>query len=309
MPLTLRQLGLGFFAYIAPGLADSGTVFATPHDTYSSSIGVLGCYIDTDRVAYWPASVSCNNICVSLTYNKTRTVNLLRIDQSQGAYDISYDAWNYLLTGDSAAKSPISGGPVEMEYEDVDASECADLIHTEDSRLPLSASNSVNFLASCLEQEDSYVAQNYVLYNLLDATCQWGYDETCELVDFPAQNQPQCSHSLGTPIPCTSLPVYNLMYPTGEKVRVGDPVPVVNANATFNSYTVPTGGSSINTESSYTSSHSSSNSGSSGSSSNSGSSSSSSIPDGPQSAGWGPRPAWGILAASFAATAAVAVLQ
>lgn len=35
-------------------VADSGTVWATPHDSYSSSVGVLGCKVNTDRIAYWP---------------------------------------------------------------------------------------------------------------------------------------------------------------------------------------------------------------------------------------------------------------
>ena len=59
----------------------SGAVWATPHDSYSSSIGVLGCKVNTNRVAYWPGSVDCNNICVSLSY-EDRSVNLLRVDQS-----------------------------------------------------------------------------------------------------------------------------------------------------------------------------------------------------------------------------------
>ena len=60
---------------------DSGTVWVTPHDSYSSSVGVLGCKIDTDRVAYWPASVDCTNICVSLSY-EGRDVKL-RLDTSR----------------------------------------------------------------------------------------------------------------------------------------------------------------------------------------------------------------------------------
>lgn len=129
------------FAFAAPAAAKS--VWATPHDSYSSSIGVLGCKINTDRVAYWPGSIGCDNICVKLSYHG-RSVHLLRIDQSQGAHDVSYDAWVYLQTGKSATSDPITGGTVAMEYEEVDASECADLIHTKGSKLPLSASNSIN---------------------------------------------------------------------------------------------------------------------------------------------------------------------
>ncbi|OLN83725.1 hypothetical protein CCHL11_08730 [Colletotrichum chlorophyti] len=197
-----------------------GAVWATPHDSYSSSIGVLGCKINTDRVAYWPGSVDCNNLCISLSYDdgtEKRTVKLLRVDQSQGAYDVSYDAWNYLYTGKSAKKAPVAGGPLAMEYAELPADECKDLLKTKDKKLALSASNSMNFLASCLDQPDSWVAKNYALYNMLDSVCSWGYDEPCEL-DWPAANQPTCKHSLGMPVALKDAPVYNVQYPSGDVV-------------------------------------------------------------------------------------------
>ncbi|KAL2020294.1 hypothetical protein VTK56DRAFT_8522 [Thermocarpiscus australiensis] len=199
----------------ATARAAGGTVWATPHDSYSSSVGVLGCKVDTNRIAYWPASVDCNNICVSLSY-EGRTVNLLRIDQSQGAHDVSYDAWNYLYTGYSATEKPTAGGAVAMEYQDVDPSACADLIHTDGGKLPLSAANSMNFLASCLAQ-DSWVGKNYVLYNILDPICSWGTDEACSL-DWPNANQASCPSGLGVPTVLNDDPVYNIQYPTGKKV-------------------------------------------------------------------------------------------
>lgn len=202
---------------IARSVADnSGTVPATPHDSYSSSVGVLGCKINTNRVAYWPDSVDCNNICVQLSY-EGRSVNLLRIDQSGGAHDVSYDAWNYLYTGYSAKDKPVYGGAVSMQYQNVDASSCAPLINTDGNKLPLSAANSMDFLASCLAQPDSWIAQNYVLYNILDPVCTWGYDETCTL-NWPTANQPTCPHTLGDPVDLTSDPVYNIQYGTGKSV-------------------------------------------------------------------------------------------
>lgn len=209
--------------HLLPGLlaattAHAETIWATPHEQYSSSIGVLGCKVDTNRIAYWPASVDCNNICVSLSY-EDRTVHLLRIDQSEGAYDVSYDAWNYLLTGYSATERPTAGGAVPMEYEDADPSECADLFHTDGHQLPLSASNSMNFLASCLAK-DTWVGKNYVLYNILDPICQWGSDETCEL-DWPTANQAACPTQLGTPNVLTDTPVYNIQYNTGNRYLAG----------------------------------------------------------------------------------------
>ncbi|KFA81566.1 hypothetical protein S40288_07766 [Stachybotrys chartarum IBT 40288] len=198
---------------------DGGAVWVTPHDSYSSSVGVLGCKINTNRVAYWPGSVDCTNICVRLSH-QGRRVNLLRIDQSGGAYDVSYDAWNYLYTGHSATDQPAAGGAVEMQFENLDASGCADLIHTRGHRLPLSAANSMNFLASCLDQEDSWVARHYVLYNVLDAVCSLGRDERCEL-DWPNANQPSCPSTLGEQVVLDDAPVYNIRYPTGETVVAG----------------------------------------------------------------------------------------
>ncbi|KAJ8126548.1 hypothetical protein O1611_g7093 [Lasiodiplodia mahajangana] len=104
-----------------------------------------------------------------------------------------------------------------MEFEYLDPSDCSDLIHTDGHKLPLSASNSINYLASCLSQPDSWVAKNYVLYNIQDAICSWGHDEKCTL-DWPNANQPTCSHTLGDPVALTTDPVYNIRYPSGEKV-------------------------------------------------------------------------------------------
>jgi cerato-platanin len=200
---------------ISTALADT-TVWATPHDSYSSSIGVLGCKVNTNRIAYWPMSVDCTNICVRLSYSG-RSVYLLRVDQSGGAYDVSYDAWNYLLTGSSATSKPTAGGATQMTYEDVDASNCASLISTSGHKLPLSAANSMDFLASCLAEQGSWVAKNYVLYNILDSVCSYGYDETCSL-NLEVSNQAKCPHMLGMPTPLSGNPVYNIKYPTGQKV-------------------------------------------------------------------------------------------
>ncbi|AEO68325.1 uncharacterized protein THITE_2170732 [Thermothielavioides terrestris NRRL 8126] len=227
----MRTLIHFFFSSLAANAvrAASRTVWATPHESYSSSVGVLGCKIDTNRVAYWPTSVDCNNICVSLSYSG-RTVHLLRIDQSQGAYDVSYDAWNYLVTGYPATERPTTGGAIAMDYEDADPSACADLLHTDGSKLPLSAANSMNFLANCLSH-DTWVGKNYVLYNILDPICSWGHDEVCSL-DWPTTNQPTCPTQLGTPSVLTSDPVYNIQYKTGNKVLASSGQVVANASQT-----------------------------------------------------------------------------
>lgn len=201
--------------------ADSVSISATPHAQYSSSIGVLGCKINTNRVAYWPMAVDCNSICVKLTYG-SRSVHLLRIDQSGGAYDVSYDAWNYLQTGKSATEDPIAGGGVAMTYENASVSDCSSLIKTSGGGLPLSAANSMDFLFSCLDVDDddttTWVGENYALFNIDDSLCSLGYDEKCTLDWESGANQPTCPHTLGLQTALTSDPVYDIEYPTGQKV-------------------------------------------------------------------------------------------
>ncbi|KAF6807007.1 hypothetical protein CMUS01_14230 [Colletotrichum musicola] len=210
IPISIRAAAA---AAAAPAAGKAGSASMTPHDAYSSSIGVLGCKIDINRVAYWPPAVDCNDICVRVTH-AGRNVTLLRIDQSGGAHDISYDAWNYLTSGKSATESPQMGGPVDMQWESVDASQCADILD-EGGKLPLSASNSINFLSSCLAQPDSYVAKNHVLYNILNPACTWGVDETCTL-DLAVSNQPSCPGTLGLTTALANHPVTNIAYGTGK---------------------------------------------------------------------------------------------
>jgi hypothetical protein len=214
-------------------LAETVTVYATPHASYSSSVGVLGCKVNTNRIAYWPMPVNCSNICVSLSY-EGRSVNLLRVDQSGGAYDVSYDAWNYLYAGYPATQKPTAGGAIAMQAADVDARQCADLIHTDGGKLPLSAANSMDFLASCLGDggngATTWVGQNYVLYNIMDPICTWGYDEVCSL-NWPGANQPTCPHTLGQPVALTTDPVYNIQYPSGQTVLASSGEVVANATS------------------------------------------------------------------------------
>jgi hypothetical protein len=97
-------------------LPTSGVVSVTPHDQYSSSIGVLGCKFNTNRAAYWPFWPGCDRMCIELSYNG-QSLHVLHVDQSGGAYDISYDAWNTLVTGQSATVSPTQGGGAQMSYQ------------------------------------------------------------------------------------------------------------------------------------------------------------------------------------------------
>ncbi|KAK4135144.1 hypothetical protein BT67DRAFT_495781 [Trichocladium antarcticum] len=203
-----------FLLAAAATLAAAETRGITPHEQYSSSVGVLGCKIDTNRVAYWPGSVDCDNICVRVSYGG-RSVDLLRIDQSGGASDISYDAYNFLVTGRSARDGPITGGAVSMEVQDVPADNCAKLIRS--AGLPLSASNSMNYVAACLAQPNSWVARHHQLFNIQDPLCHWGYDEVCTL-DLAISNQPSCPHQLGTTNGRLPDTVYNIEYGTGARI-------------------------------------------------------------------------------------------
>ncbi|KAI1391006.1 uncharacterized protein F4822DRAFT_426858 [Hypoxylon trugodes] len=191
---------------------DNG-ISVTPHDRYSSSIGVLGCKINTNRVAYWPSSPDCNNICVKVSANG-RSVHLLKIDQSGGAHDISYDAWNYLSTGQSAKDDPTQGGGIDATWEDAPMSDCADLLSAGGGKLAFAAANSMNFITSC--SADTWVGKNYALYNIVNTQCTWGYNETCTMPDPSQGNQPTCAHQLGTTVALTSQPVWNIDYGTGQ---------------------------------------------------------------------------------------------
>ncbi|KZL87253.1 hypothetical protein CI238_12182 [Colletotrichum incanum] len=197
-------------AALVPARAKSGSVSVTPHAQYSSSVGVLGCKIDANRVAYWPSSVDCDDICIKITYGG-RSLNVLKVDKSGGAHDISYDAWNYLNTGKSATDAPSAGGAVEMDYHFINNSECNGLL-TDGGKVPLSASNSMSFVASCASQPESWVAQNYELFNIVDPICTIGHDELCSL--DVTSNQPSCPHVLGDPVTLTGSSVVDIPYVT-----------------------------------------------------------------------------------------------
>ncbi|THX10303.1 hypothetical protein D6D13_05388 [Aureobasidium pullulans] len=193
-------------------LQKRGTISATPHVEFSSSVGVLGCKINTNRVAYWPMSVGCDNMCVKVSH-QGRSLHLLRVDQSGGAYDMSYDAWNTLVTGQNATVDPTMGGGVDMEYESVDMDECSHLLHNSDGKLAFSAANSMNFIASCITG-----SPRTTVWNIYNSICTNGVDEQCTL-DLNVSNQPSCGSSvLGINTPLTTQNVTNIAYGTGKAV-------------------------------------------------------------------------------------------
>ncbi|KAL1589807.1 hypothetical protein WHR41_01796 [Cladosporium halotolerans] len=213
---TVAAFAASTAAYAIPAKRDSG-ISITPHDKYSSSVGVLGCKIDTNRVAYWPSSVDCDKVCVKVSANG-RSVNLLKIDTSGGAYDISYDAWNYLNTGEGAEENPTMGGGIPATYEDVDMSECEDLLKTDDKSLAFTAANAMNFVSSC-KASDSWVGNNFSLFNIANSACTLGEDERCEYPDLSKGNQPTCPHQLGIQTPMEGEAVQDISYGTGKTVK------------------------------------------------------------------------------------------
>lgn len=94
--------------------SESGTYSVTPHPYFSSSVGILGCKIHYNRVAYWPMAVDCDSMCVRLSY-QGKSTTVLHIDQAAGAYDISYDAWSQLYCGVPGTAQTCVGGGVDME--------------------------------------------------------------------------------------------------------------------------------------------------------------------------------------------------
>jgi hypothetical protein len=209
---TVAAFAASTAALAIPAKRDN-SVSITPHAEFSSSVGVLGCKIDTNRVAYWPSAVDCNKMCVKVSANG-RSVNLLKIDQSGGAYDIAYDAYNYLVTGKGATEDPIQGGGVSATYEDVDMSECADLLKTNDKSLAFTAANAMNFVTSCKES-NSWVGNNFSLFNIANSACTMGMDERCEYPDLTKGNQPTCPHQLGLQTALEGQAVSNIAYGTG----------------------------------------------------------------------------------------------
>lgn len=73
---------------------------------------------------------------------------LLRINISRTAYNISYNTWNYLSFGKSAIDNPQQGGGIKIEYKTVHPSNYKCLL--DDSKLPLSAVITIDYIASCI---------------------------------------------------------------------------------------------------------------------------------------------------------------
>lgn len=205
-------------------LAAGGEIWLTPHDHYSSSVGVLGCKVDTNHFAYWPEAISCNDFCMEVSY-EGRSALFMHLDNSAGAHDVSFENWNYLETGYPASeKTHIKpSGGFKATYKSVDPNRCRGLMKT--GKLPLSAATSINFLANCvLNEPNSWVAQNYELWNIYDSQCNLGKNELCTPPDLKnGFNQATCAHQLGNQEKLEGQDVYNILYPSGDKEEIKGP--------------------------------------------------------------------------------------
>ncbi|KAL9623726.1 MAG: hypothetical protein Q9160_001956 [Pyrenula sp. 1 TL-2023] len=216
--MRLSTFSVPVLAYLPTILAD--TLSVTPHEQYSSSLGVLGCKIDTNYVAYFPGWPQCDNLCKKVTY-ADRTVYLLNIDSSGGAHDISYNAWNYLVTGHYATEPGMAtyGGGVNMDVSDADMSFCLEHIKAKDGNgnpvLAFSAPTE-NFLDACRAQGSSWTSRNSMLLNIYTPTCTYGIDEPCHF--DPTTNLRICDHQLGLMPKMDTETVMNVQYGTGALI-------------------------------------------------------------------------------------------
>lgn len=156
----------------------------TPQADYASSLGILGCKVNTDLVVSWPKAADCESLCVRITTN-TRSLHLLQVDQSISAYGISNYVFDILISGENR---PAGEGAL-IEYEFVSTRECSHILLEE--ALPLSADIGLGFLTQCLSNSSTWVAQNYRLFNFHDSQCREGSEEECDL-DLNIRQRPFC---------------------------------------------------------------------------------------------------------------------
>jgi hypothetical protein len=170
----------------------SGTISLDSHVEYSSSIGVLGCMINTNRIAYWPLTPPCDNPCVKLTAPNGNTINVLHIDTSGGSYDISMDAYKTLKYGpdwrtiNTQPEAKWEG----VKYEYVSMDQCAGILPN--GKIPVMA-KSPNKHTECKTSSPASIwATSVELYDIDDTQCLRGVLQTCQIL--PGDNNPKCAN-------------------------------------------------------------------------------------------------------------------
>ncbi|KAF2874271.1 hypothetical protein BDV95DRAFT_441101, partial [Massariosphaeria phaeospora] len=143
----------------------------TPHTAFQATAGVLGCKVNVNRVSYFPIVPTCMTICMKITA-KARSILVLNIGTSGGAWELSWDAWNYLNTGKNATENPTKNDGIPFQWQFVETTECAHLIYTEDGKIPVRAVDLAYY-----RQCPNGTAQ---LYNIQSTQCTFGVDERCK---------------------------------------------------------------------------------------------------------------------------------
>lgn len=172
--------------------ATSGTIALDSHVEYSSSMGVIGCLINTNRVAYFPTTPPCSNPCIKLTAPNGNTINVLHIDQSGGSYDISMDAYKTLKYGaDWKSMNALPEAKWDgVTYEYVFMDQCADILPQ--GTLPVLAKSPNKYVSCAASEPQSFWATHTQFYDVDDARCLRGVMQTCEMV--PPNNTPTCAN-------------------------------------------------------------------------------------------------------------------
>lgn len=196
------------------------TVSVTPHMYYSAALGVVGCKVNTNRVMYFPLTefpLACDSLCYRIT-NGDRSIHLVQIDWSQGAHDISYDAFNYLVTGKHATEAATNDlTPTKMKVERVDMQHCVDdgILDAADGNLAFSAwsgsgQGSVSARGQPLQcrahESGSWIDKNSILIDMANPMLPGtGADRQCTLGDMNLRSgNPDCPGG-GTSAPVEPL--------------------------------------------------------------------------------------------------------
>lgn len=155
-------------------------------------MGVIGCLVNTNRIAYFPMTPPCSNPCIKLTAPNGNTINVLHIDQSGGSYDISMDAYKTLKYG--AGWASINALPEAkwdgVKYEYVSMDQCKGILPS--GKLPVIAKSPNKYVECVASEPQSFWAKNTQFYDIDDARCLRGVMQTCEMV--PPNNTPTCAN-------------------------------------------------------------------------------------------------------------------
>lgn len=160
----------------------------TPHSQFSSSLGLVGCMVNTSRMAYWPECIdTCRGSCYKVTHG-SRSVYLLHADNSGGAHDISAEAMIYLTDGTTPSQpNHLQSGPVTMQVEPADFSQCTYIL--KDSKFWMSALHPTAY-TDCIGHSDAgtFMLDNAGFLNIDDPTALTSgtMDDTCKWDDASA---------------------------------------------------------------------------------------------------------------------------